>query len=344
MKWLAAGLPIFNFATVSAVILGVVAGGLSESSALWSLTVGSAAAILAYLRTLDPAAEPDVLDSTATEVRLSKRARRRLQREGTPASTSPVFNKYRDVWKWLLAACFAMFAFRAFCWLLYIDGEQLRIQSPNNLGDLALHITYIRNFASGVPLWPENPIYVFSNLRYPAGTDLFNALLCLRDVDLLRGLVWTGLLGSLATFYAFYRWGGVFGVAGFLFNGGVAGFQIFNRFKFLDYQGGNTIAWKSIPLAMFVTQRGLLYAIPAGLLLLWHWREKYFRSAQEDRDDGPLPFWIELALYASMPLFHVHTFLALSIVLAFLCVFGNATMRRQTAVLVASALIPATFV
>jgi hypothetical protein len=343
MKWLAAGLTFVNFATVSAVILGVVAGGLSESSALWSLTVGSAAAILAYLRTLDPAEEPDVLDSTATEVRLSKRARRRLQREGTPASASPVLNKYRDVWKWLLAACFAMFAFRAFCWLLYIDGEQLRIQSPNNLGDLALHITYIRNFASGVPLWPENPIYVFSNLRYPAGTDLFNALLCLRDVDLVRGLVWTGLLGSLATFYAFYRWGGVFGVAGFLFNGGVAGFQIFNSFKFLDYQGGNTIAWKSIPLAMFVTQRGLLYAIPAGLLLLWHWREKYFRSAQEDRDDGPLPFWIELALYASMPLFHVHTFLALSIVLAFLCVFGNATMRRQTAVLVASALIPATF-
>jgi hypothetical protein len=92
-------------------------------------------------------------------------------------------------------------------------------------------------------------------------------------------LVWTGLLASLATFYAFFRWAGAFGIAGFLFNGGIAGFQFFKTFKFLDYQGDKTIAWKSIALSMFVTQRGLLYAIPAGLLLLWHWREKFFRGA-----------------------------------------------------------------
>ena len=172
-----------------------------------------------------------------------------------------------------------MFAMRSFCWLLYIDGSELRIQSPNNLGDLSLHITLIRNFANGVALWPDNPIYVFSKLRYPAGMDLFNALLCLVHVDLMRGLVWTGLLASLATFYAFFRWGGAFAVAGFLFNGGTAGFQFFDKLKFSDYQGVNTIAWKSIALSMFVTQRGLLYAIPAGVLLLWHWRETFFRRA-----------------------------------------------------------------
>src|SRR4029450_13921376 len=92
------------------------------------------------------------------------------------------------------------------------------------------------------------------------------------------GLVWTGLLGSLATFYAFFRWGGTFSVAGFLFNGGIAGFQVFKNLKVLDYQGGKKIAWKSIPLSMFVTQRGWLYAIPAALVLLWHWRQKYFRE------------------------------------------------------------------
>src|SRR5204863_2634421 len=124
----------------------------------------------------------------------------------------------------------------------------------------------------------DNPIYVFSKLRYPAGMDLFNALLCLVHIDLLRGLVWTGLIASLATFYAFFRWGGTFGIAGFLFNGGIAGFQFLKTFKFVDYQGGNTIAWKSIALSMFVTQRGWLYAIPAALILLWHWRQKYFRE------------------------------------------------------------------
>jgi hypothetical protein len=181
-----------------------------------------------------------------------------------------------------------------------------------------------------VALWPDNPIYVFSKLRYPAGMDLFNALLCLVHVDLIRGLVWTGLLASLATFYAFFRWAGTFGVAGFLFNGGFAGFQFLKTWKFLDYQGTEAdvahtpIAWKSIALSMFVTQRGLLYAIPAGVLLLWHWRETFFRQGaqgREGRRSGPLPFWVELSLYASMPLFHVHTFLALSIILFFLFVF-----------------------
>jgi hypothetical protein len=65
--------------------------------------------------------------------------------------------------------------------------------------------------------------------------------------------------------------------AGFLFNGGIAGFQFFDTHKFLDYQGDKAIAWKSIALSMFVTQRGLLYAIPAGVLLLWHWRETFRR-------------------------------------------------------------------
>src|SRR5207244_10373276 len=155
--------------------------------------------------------------------------------------TSLATRRYRHLWLWVMAACFTVFAVRSFCWLLYIDGEQLKIQSPNNLGDLALHITFIRNFASGVALWPDNPIYVFSKLTFPVDIELFNALLCLAHLDLIRGLVWTGLLASLATFYAFFRWAGTFGVAVFFFNGGIAGFQFFITLKFLDYQGKQTI-------------------------------------------------------------------------------------------------------
>ena len=85
--------------------------------------------------------------------------------------------RYRRVWFWAVAICFAVFAVRSFCWLLYIDSSELKIQSPNNLGDLSLHLTLIKNFANGIVLWPDNPIFVFSKLRYPAGVDLFNALL-----------------------------------------------------------------------------------------------------------------------------------------------------------------------
>src|SRR5438045_521526 len=249
MKWLSAGLTFVNLSTVCGLLLGLAGNGLNQLSAILSLISGAAFAVAAYLGTSNTATEQNISSSPA----------------GKFSRASP-HKRYRHVWLGIMAACFALFALRSFCWLLYIDGDQLRIQSPNNLGDLALHITFIKNFANGVSLWPDNPIYVFSKLRYPAGIDLFNALFCCLHIDLTRSLVWTGLLASLASFYAFYRWVGSFAVAGFLFNGGFAGFQILRSstfLKFLDYQGDKTISWKSIQLAMFVMQLGLVYEIAA---------------------------------------------------------------------------------
>ncbi len=320
MKWLSGGLTFVNFATICGLFIGMLAGGLSTAVALAALILAVGFALLAYLRTTDPGSQADAVGSDKSKI-----------------------GKYRSLPIWILAGLFAIFAVRSFCWLLFVDGTELKIQSPVNLGDLGLHITHISLFANGVRLWPSNPIYVFSHhLRYPAGIDLFNALLLKAGLSLIHSLVWVGLLASVATFYTFYRWGGGFAVAGFLFNGGLAGFEFLRNFKFVDYQDVNNIAWKSIPLTMFVTQRGLLYAIPAGLILLWHWREKYFRSGQ-DRQSGPLPFWVELSLYASMPLFHVHTFMALSIVLVCLFVAGDPQIRGHILTLLVSAVIPATF-
>ena len=101
--------------------------------------------------------------------------------------------------------------------------------------------------------------------------------------DLRPQLAATGLLASLGAFYALYRWGGTFTVAGFLFNGGIAGYAFLQTHQFLDYQGTPHVSWKSIPLTMFVTQRGLLYAIPAGLLLLWQWRAKYGSDSEREK-------------------------------------------------------------
>jgi hypothetical protein len=327
MKCLAGGLTFVNFATVCGLLLGTFAAGLSTVSAVLAFILGVAFAVAAYLKTTDPQPPPPT------------------------DQTSP--GRYRNLITWILAAFFAIFAVRSFCWLLFIDGSDLKIQSPVNLGDLGLHLTHIQFFANGVHLWPSNPIYVNSDhLRYPAGIDLFNALLLKTGFSLIPGLVWVGLLASVATFYAFYRWGGAFAVAGFLFNGGIAGFQFLRTFKFIDYQNVNYVAWKSIPLTMLVTQRGLLYAIPAGVILLYHWREKFFRAGQDrsasakataDRQSGPLPFWLELSLYASMPLFHIHTFMALSILLACLFIVSDAPIRSHILSLMLSALIPATF-
>jgi hypothetical protein len=53
---------------------------------------------------------------------------------------------------------------------------------------------------------------------------------------------------------------------------------------------------------------------------------------------------VEWSLYATMPLFHVHTFLALSIVLGFWLLIASWEMRKQIAILLAAAFVPATWI
>ena len=388
MKWVAAGVTFVNLSVVCGLLLGLAGRGLNTVSAALALICGAAFAVAAFLGTRDSAIGQKAANGSAAEEKRGKTS----ETEETQNAVPTALMRYRRVWFWAVAVCFAAFAVRSFCWLLYIDSSELKIQSPNNLGDLSLHLTLIKNFANGVAIWPDSPIFVFSKLRYPAGIDLFNSLLSLVHIDLLIGLVWVGLLSSLAIFYGFYRWGGTFAVAGFLFNGGIAGFQFLKTFKFLDYQGTaadiahKPIAWKSIVLSMLVTQRGWLYAIPAGLLLLWQWHEKFFSPptvagggdssavglAKADDpgsihgndpgqatavnargyNKGPLPWWVELSIYASMPLFHLHTFIALTIVLIVglffervpgIEIFTDAPIRRHAAAMLIAAFIPATF-
>src|ERR1700704_5473949 len=139
MKWLSAGLTFVNVTTVGGLLGGIAAHGLNKRVALCAAIAGLVAALLAFFGTG------------------SFRARSKAA-EGTP----PAIRRYRSIWFWLMIFMFAIFGFRSFLNVLFIDGNELKIQNPNNLGDLSLHLTYINNFASGVALWPENPIYVFS--------------------------------------------------------------------------------------------------------------------------------------------------------------------------------------
>ena len=181
----------------------------------------------------------------------------------------------------LLAILFLVFAVRAFSQVIFIEDGNVKVLSPNNLGDICLHLTQINFLASNPHYWPENPIYAFDKLRYPIGIDIFNAELKLIGISPNLGIILVAFLGSLLTVRALFLFGGPFAVAAFLFNGGLVGFMFFQSWPWHleDYQAD--IAWKSIPLALFVTQRGLLYAIPAGLILITHWRRTL--DSQTDR-------------------------------------------------------------
>ena len=244
--------------------------------------------------------------------------------------------------EWLVIGIFALASLRAFLWLCYVKSEELHILSPNNLGDLPLHMDFIRYLASGVRFWPESPILSGETLKYPIGADFFNSLLLDSGLPLEQGLVWVGLAGAALTGAALWRWGRGFAIAAFIFGGGLAGFALLHDYDALSGQAPlpdfqSKAEWKNLFLALFVTQRALLFALPAGLFLLDHWRSRYLRGER-----GLLPGWAALLLYATLPLYNVHAFLTLSVILAGMFAFARDTAaRRESLLFVAISFLPA---
>src|SRR5207302_6931031 len=107
MKWLSAGLTFVNLSVVCGLLLGMVGHGLNALSAALALLCGLAFAVAAWLGTSNPD------KPSRSGARFSK----------------PVW-RYGKIWFWLVAAFFALFAVRSFCWLLYIDGGDLKIHPP----------------------------------------------------------------------------------------------------------------------------------------------------------------------------------------------------------------------
>ena len=220
-----------------------------------------------------------------------------------------IFQK-KTFWEWLVIAVFVMGSLRAFLWLVYYDGDGIKVLSPNNLGDLSLHLGFIRYLGKVTHWLPSSPLLIHEPLRYPIGADFFNSLLLLVGVPIEQGLIWTGLVGAALTGVALWHWGRAFGLAALLFNGGLAGVVLWHG---LDPE--SQVQWKNLFLSMFVTQRGFLYALPAGLSLLANWRDEFF-SITEESSANPLPVWIQIILLGTLPLFSPHSFLFLAAIMS----------------------------
>jgi hypothetical protein len=233
----------------------------------------------------------------------------------------------------LALVAFAAASIRQFGWIVYERGGALLTLLPYNYGDLPLHWTYVSHLAAGAPFWPENPILTGERLRYPFGVDLLTAVLVQLRTSLPVLLPVMGLAGAALAGLALRRWGGPLAVAGFLFAGGLAGFQILATGRLEDYQAA--VAWKSLYLALFVPQRGFLLALPAGLVLLWSWRIRLLRG------EASLSPWVEGVLWGALPLVHLHTFLFVSLLAA---VWGAGGGRVRAALpTLAWAILPATW-
>lgn len=219
------------------------------------------------------------------------------------------------LWDGLALGAFAAVSFRQFGWIVFERGGALLTLVPYNYGDLPLHWTYVSQLAGGASFWPENPILAGERLRYPFGVDLLTAVFVQLGASLPVLLPVMGLAGAALAALALRRWGGALAVAGFVFAGGLAGFQLLWTGRVEDYQ--SAVAWKSLFLALFVPQRGYLLALPAGLLLLWSWRRRLLRG-----ESGLAP-WVEGVVWGVLPLVHLHTFLFVSLLAAVWAIGGG---------------------
>ena len=245
----------------------------------------------------------------------------------TPASPArrPV-----TFWEWFMVAVFACASARAFFWLVYSDGDAWKILSPNNLGDLSLHLALIRWMGAVTHWWPGSPILVGDPLRYPPGSDLFNALLLHAGLPVERGLLWCGLGGAALTGYALWRWGGAVALAAFLFNGGSAGWVVFKSGLATDPDA--TCQWKNLFLTLFITQRGFLFALPAGLILLSAWREECLKN----HGVRPVPLQLQALLLAVTPIFSIHASLFLGVAMTGIFLLAPASRKRLAMLAVCS--------
>ncbi len=307
MKWLVSYLVGIAVSVTTAIILAFVFGNLNTNIAITSLGAGVFFSIyVLQIKTLPKGIE----------------------------------KKDLGFWSYAVIIVYLLFCLRAFLWLIFKVGDSVKVLSPNNLGDISLHINYIEYLANGARFWPLNPVFSGDKIRYPFGIDLFNSLLVLVGVDIIHSLIWVGLIGAIATGFALLLWGRAFTLAGFLFNGGLAGFQFFQHFKFSDYQ--TDLAWKSLMLTMLIPQRGFLYALPAGLLLLYSWKNRFFCEDSNIKSKEILPLWIEVLLYSTMPIFHLHTFIFLSLLLGLWFLFSSLNTILKIIKLIIFSVIPAT--
>lgn len=199
------------------------------------------------------------------------------------------------------------FAVRHSLWLLFPAQHRWWTLNPNNLGDLPLHLSYIRALSRGEALPLANPSFAGEPLRYPLGMDLFNALLDALGLPLTGHLFLASLGLSLAALAAL-RWaGGWWMVAAFFFSGGLSGWA--GALRLVPWTAvEGAVQWKNLVLAVLTTQRGFLVALPAGVLVL----EVLRRHLAGPSAPAAFARWTGLA-WGLLPLFHLHSFVAVSL-------------------------------
>lgn len=211
---------------------------------------------------------------------------------------------------------------RHFAWLFFeLEGKLLTLHA-NNYGDLPLHINYIREMANGLSFPPVNPEFASETLRYPFGPDLYNALWEILGVPMSSHLFVTGVCASVAAVTALRWFGGWWAIGAFFLSGGLNGWQML-RGEPIPADLLAAVDWKNLFLSVFITQRGVLFAIPAGVILIESTRRIFFGEAKPTKT---VLTTLGL-LWGLLPMFHVHAFVIVSLMMGLIAMTSTQDFR-----------------
>lgn len=214
--------------------------------------------------------------------------------------------------EWTVATLVTALTFAHFHGLLLTGPDSYGTRDVMNFGDLPLHISYLRSFVDGTSFPPPNPGYPTDALRYPLGADLYNALW--EQVGIATGLhlMLTGFVTILLCVALLLRFGGWWALGGMFFNLGwltTAAMLSGAGWDRIDFQDGSQ--FKNLTLALMIPQRSMLFALPVGLMLILAFDGHVTGKRPLSRNSQ-----IMLGLlWGVMPLFHLHAFVAVSLIL-----------------------------
>lgn len=218
----------------------------------------------------------------------------------------------------LIETMIVIFAFAAcvrhFFWMLYPADHHFMSLDANNLGDLPVHINYIRQFANGAQFPPRNPGYSLDLLRYPFGVDFYSALLESIGLRLQFHLFLFGAAASWATLWFLRRWGSWWAVGALFFSGGIMGWDVLLAGRMI-YDWQSLVEWKSLLTTVWITQRGFLIGLPLGLFLIQE-SEFQMSSVQESRPVSRFRQLFFAIAWGLLPLIHAHSFIVVSMMMA----------------------------
>lgn len=230
----------------------------------------------------------------------------------------------KQTWDWIdktVIAFILLLGLRHFAYVYFSLDNAVQTLLKNNFGDLPLHVTYIRHLVDGTLFPPYNPFFSLEKLHYALGIDLYNAFWEQLGVPTQTHLFVVGILLLAATVLALYRFGGILVVGAFFLNGGWTGWQLLGSGVLLDYQ--ETLTWKNFFITLFITQRGLMMALPLSLWLVHQVRERFYAPATDAAPWSRGQTILVGITWGALPLFHMHAFIIISLLIAYYTLAGT---------------------